>query len=82
MEKSTAHCKLSAVKTLVKAGNVRATASAYIGARELGIFDLAGMCNVVLTLTSADFYKSMPTIESGKTFTVLRRPTRVSCISS
>lgn len=61
MEKSTAHCKLSAVKTLVKAGNVRATASAYIGARELGIFDLAGMCNVVLTLTSADFYKSMTT---------------------
>ena len=49
------------VKALVEAGKVRATATAYSGARELGINDLDGMCAVVLTLTPADFYKSMTT---------------------
>ncbi|MCG1043307.1 type II toxin-antitoxin system MqsR family toxin [Mycetohabitans sp. B8] len=61
MEKGTPHCKLTIVKDLVKVGQVRATASAYSGARELGINDLAGMCAVVLALTTADFYKSMTT---------------------
>ncbi|MYZ50831.1 type II toxin-antitoxin system MqsR family toxin [Malikia spinosa] len=49
------------IKALVEAGQVRATGTAYNGARELGINDLAGMCDVVLALTSADFYKSMTT---------------------
>jgi len=40
---------------------VRATASAFGGASELGIFSLSGMCDLVLTLTSAHFYKSMTT---------------------
>ena len=61
MEKGTPHCKLPAVKALIEADQVRATASAYRGARGLGINDLAGMCSVVLALTSADFYKSMAT---------------------
>jgi motility quorum-sensing regulator/GCU-specific mRNA interferase toxin len=61
MEKGTPHCKLPVVKALIEAGQVRATASAFNGARELGINDLAGMCAVVLALTSADFYKSMTT---------------------
>jgi motility quorum-sensing regulator/GCU-specific mRNA interferase toxin len=61
MEKGTPHCKLPAIKDLIEAGQVRATASAFNGARELGINDLAGMCAVVLTLSSADFYKSMTT---------------------
>jgi motility quorum-sensing regulator/GCU-specific mRNA interferase toxin len=61
MEKGTPHCKLSVVKALIEAGRVSATASAFIGARELGINDLAGMCAVVMALTSADFYKSMTT---------------------
>jgi motility quorum-sensing regulator/GCU-specific mRNA interferase toxin len=61
MEKGTPHCKLPVVKTLIEAGQVKATASAYNGARELGINNLAGMCAVVLTLTPADFYKSMTT---------------------
>lgn len=61
MEKSTPHCKLSKVKSLVETGKVRATASAFSGARELGINDLAGMCAVVLSLTPANFYKSMTT---------------------
>lgn len=61
MEKSTPHCKLPVVKACVQAGQVRATATAYTGARELGIYDLAGMCTVVMSLTPADFYKSMTT---------------------
>ena len=62
MEKRTPHCNLSVVKALVEAGNVRATASAYNGAKNLGINDLAGMCDVIMTLTSANFYKSMTTL--------------------
>lgn len=61
MEKGTPHCKLHIAQALVAAGAVRATASAYHGARELGIEDLAGMCAVVLGLTPADFHKSMTT---------------------
>jgi motility quorum-sensing regulator/GCU-specific mRNA interferase toxin len=61
MEKLSPHCKLSVVKALIGAGQVRSTASAFNGARELGIHDLAGMCAVVLSVTTADFYKSMTT---------------------
>ncbi len=61
MEKGTPHCKLPVVKALIEAGQVRATASAFNAARELGINDLTGMSAVVLALTSSDFYKSMTT---------------------
>lgn len=61
MKKGTPHCKLSVVKTLIEEGKVKATASAFNGARALGINDLAGMCAVVMSLTSTDFYKSMTT---------------------
>ncbi len=60
MEKSTPHCKLAVVKTLVDAGKVRATHSARLGATALGL-ELAGMLAVVRALTTADFYKSMTT---------------------
>ncbi len=59
MEKGTPHSKLLVIKALIEAGSVRATASAFNGARELGINDLAGMCAVVLALKASDFYKSM-----------------------
>jgi len=36
MEKSSPHCKLSVVKALIEAGQVKATASAFNGAREAG----------------------------------------------
>ena len=49
------------MKALVKDDRVRATASAFSGARELGIDDLDGMCAVVMALTSTCFYKSMTT---------------------
>jgi motility quorum-sensing regulator/GCU-specific mRNA interferase toxin len=61
MEKRTPHRKLSLVKELVKANKVRATASAFNGASELGIYSLSGMCDVVLSLTMANFDKSMTT---------------------
>lgn len=61
MEKHTAHCKLHIVKALVEAGRVTATATATAGARAVGIDTLQGMCDVVLTLTTQDFYKSMTT---------------------
>ena len=61
MEKGTPHCKLPVIKALVESGQVRATASAFVGAQELGINDLDGMCAVVLGPTSSNFYKSMTT---------------------
>ena len=61
MEKRTPHRKLSLVKELVKANKVGATASAFNGASELGIYTLSGMCDVVLSLTTANFDKSMTT---------------------
>ena len=61
MEKGTPHCKLVVVKALVSAGQVRATARSFDGARDLGIDDLAGMCAVVMSLTPANFHKSMTT---------------------
>jgi motility quorum-sensing regulator/GCU-specific mRNA interferase toxin len=74
MEKGTPHCNLQIVKALVEAGTVRATVSAYNGARELGINDLAGMCAVVLALTPADFYKSMTTHADHKVWQDVYRP--------
>lgn len=66
--------KLSVLKALIEAGQVRATASAFNGARELGINDLAGMCAVVLALTSADFYKSMTTHADHRVWQDVYRP--------
>lgn len=60
MEKPTPHCKLSIVKALVEAGKVRTTHAARAGANELGL-EFSDMLAVVMTLTSADFYKSMTT---------------------
>lgn len=61
MEKPTPHCRLSIIRALIQAGRVRATMTAYQGARGLGIEDLDGMCRVILDLTPRDFHKSMTT---------------------
>lgn len=58
MEKSTPHCKLQVVRTLVASGRLRATLSALAGGAALG-FDLDDIAKVVMSLTSSDFYKSM-----------------------
>lgn len=60
MEKGTPHCKLAIVKRLVAAGSVRATHSARTGASALGL-SFPDMLGVVVSLTSADFLKSMTT---------------------
>ena len=61
LEKQTPHCRLGVVKALVTSGKIRATASAYRGALELGISDIEGIAEVVLSLTTRDFHKSMTT---------------------
>ncbi len=61
MEKRAPHCPLSVVKALVEAGQVRATASAFQGARAVGVFDLTEMCAVVMALSPTHFRKSMTT---------------------
>ena len=61
MEKRTPHCKLEKIKALIHADQVRATGTAQAGARLLGIKGLDGMCDVILTLNTGNFYKSMTT---------------------
>jgi motility quorum-sensing regulator/GCU-specific mRNA interferase toxin len=78
MEKNTPHCPLSVVKGLIDSGHVRATATAFNGARELGIHDLDGMCAVVLGLTSADFYKSMTTYADHRVWQDVYRPKTIN----
>ncbi|WP_248746328.1 type II toxin-antitoxin system MqsR family toxin [Pseudomonas sp. MWU12-2037] len=60
MEKRIPHCKLSIVKALVEAGQVRTTHTARAGANELGL-ELSDMLAVVTALRATDFYKSMTT---------------------
>ena len=79
MEKGAPHCKLSVVKALIEADRVKATASAFNGARDLGINDLAGMCAVVMSLTSADFFKSMTTHADHRIWQDVYRASTASC---
>jgi motility quorum-sensing regulator/GCU-specific mRNA interferase toxin len=61
MEKKTPHCKLSVIHAMTQAGKVRATVSATAGAAAAGVFGIRAMCQVILSLTQRDFYKSMTT---------------------
>jgi motility quorum-sensing regulator/GCU-specific mRNA interferase toxin len=61
MEKRKPHYDLTTVRSLIEAGKVKATASAYDTARRIGINELAEMCDVIISLTPANFYKSMTT---------------------
>lgn len=73
MEKRTPHYKLSIVKTLLEAGQIRSTYSALSGAAALG-FDFDGMLDVIDALTSADFYKSMTTHADHRVWQDVYRP--------
>jgi motility quorum-sensing regulator/GCU-specific mRNA interferase toxin len=73
MEKGVPHCKLSVVKALVGAGQVRTTRSAREGATALGL-DFDGMLGIIMALTSADFYKSMTTHEDHRVWQDVYRP--------
>ena len=74
MKKGTPHYKLTVIKTLIDAGQVRATKSAREGATALGV-DFDGMLVVVTALTMADFYKSMTTHADHKVWQDVYRPT-------
>lgn len=73
MEKRTPHCKLSVVKTLVEAGQVRATVTALAGGAALGL-DFEGMVSIVEALTPQDFYKSMTTHSDHRIWQDVYRP--------
>ncbi|MDU9393910.1 type II toxin-antitoxin system MqsR family toxin [Pseudomonas sp. zfem002] len=60
MEKRTPHCKLSVIKALIDAGNVRSTLSALHGGATLGL-DFEGIVDIVRSLAAKDFHKSMTT---------------------
>ena len=73
MEESTPHCRLPVVKAMIEAGKVRSTMSALAGGAALG-FDFAGIVEVVLALTPADFYKSMTTHADHRVWQDVYRP--------
>ncbi len=77
MEKRTPHTRLSQVKKLVNAGQVRTTRSALLNADELGL-DFDGMCNVIIGLSESDFYKSMTTYSDHTIWQDVYRPRLVS----
>ncbi|QRX82266.1 type II toxin-antitoxin system MqsR family toxin [Glaciimonas sp. PAMC28666] len=74
MEKRTAHCKLSVIKRMIEAGQVRTTKMAREGATGLG-FDFDDMIAVIFKLTTADFYKSMTTHADHRIWQDVYRPT-------
>lgn len=73
MEKSTPHCKLSVIKSMIKARKVRTTLSALAGGEVLG-FSFDEMVDVVMALTAKDFYKSMTAHADHKIWQDVYRP--------
>ncbi len=76
-EKGTPHYKLSVVKALVETSKVRVTKAAREGGAALG-FDFDSMLAVVITLTAADFYKSMTTHADHRLCTARRHQPETS----
>jgi len=74
MEKQTPHCKLSVVIAMIDEGNVRTTKAAREGGAALGM-DFDRTIAVVMTLTTADFYKSMTTHADHRIWQDVYRPT-------
>ena len=73
MEKRTPHCRLPALRGLIEAGRVRATLTALEGAAAMGLsFDQ--MIEVVLGLSSTDFFKSMTTHADHRIWQDVYRP--------
>lgn len=74
MEKAKPHCPLSVVKAMVEAGKVRSTFSALADGAALG-FNFEGIVSVVMSLTLADFHKSMTTHADHRMWQDVYRPT-------
>lgn len=62
------------VKAMVEAGKVRSTYSALAGGAALG-FDFEGIVAAVMSLTPADFHKSMTTHADHRMWQDVYRPT-------
>jgi len=77
MEKWTPHCRLSIVKELVQNGKIRTTKTALEGAAALSM-DFDGVVEVVMALTSDDFYKSMTTYDDHTLWHDVYRPSTPS----
>ncbi len=73
MEKHTPHHKLTLVQALATAGKVRTTHAARTGASELGL-TFADILDIVIALTSRDFYKSMTTYADHTLWQDVYRP--------
>ncbi|KWF88742.1 type II toxin-antitoxin system MqsR family toxin [Burkholderia cepacia] len=76
MEKRRPHCKLSLVKARVESGQVRLTASAVLGARQLGFTEREAL-DVVMSLTDLDVHKSMTTYADHTIWQDVYRPLTV-----
>ena len=80
MEKRSPHCKLSVLKAMAIAGNVRTTQSARQGASDLGL-SFSDMVNVLTSLQPKDFHKSMTANVDSKIWQDVYRPlTKVGLI--
>ena len=77
MEKHTPHCKLPVVRALVEAGKIKATFSALSGGAALGL-DFSNMVDIVMSLTSRDFYKSMTTHADHRIWQDVYRPVTIA----
>ncbi|OWT57622.1 type II toxin-antitoxin system MqsR family toxin [Candidimonas nitroreducens] len=77
MEKHTPHCKLPVVRALVKAGKIKATFSALSGGAALGL-DFSNMVDIVMSLTSRDFHKSMTTHADHRIWQDVYRPLTIA----
>jgi len=73
VEKSTPHCRLGRVRELVAAGRVEFTVAARRGASQMG-FGEDGVYEVLMRLTTADFYKSMTTYHDHAVWQDVYRP--------
>ena len=73
MEKSKPHHPLETVKELVRAGSVRATNVAMRGAHLLGLGP-DDVLEAVLSLSRADFYKSMTSYADNHEWQDVYRP--------
>jgi motility quorum-sensing regulator / GCU-specific mRNA interferase toxin len=73
MEKRTPSCKLSTVKALIAQNKVRMTGTALAGAATLNL-NATGILEVVSSLTSNDFYKSMTTHADHRIWQDVYRP--------
>lgn len=76
MEKKTPHTPLSKIKALVQAGKVKITASSLSGGRVALGKDIKtqDLYDVVLALTTTDFYKSMTSHDDHRVWHEVYRP--------